>query len=328
MQQAHQSVGVVRALARRRDRARPFVCVVDESTHGNAVAVRAQALHREARPARRRRGRPGVLRRDEHRFVSRVRKPARRPRVTAPSPSRGRPRSSALLRLDGANRARAEDALELILRLHPVPVDGHQRVSFRGQSVRAVRAAARGKIVQIVRRNRRRRHLLPQLAERGGDLIHRVLGSRDARLLLLLLALLRLHRLRFRLGFGLSFFFFFLLLLVVVAAQEQRERVRWPRGRVVLGLGGRRVLARESLLRRPGQRVALRAFHRAGRHGTVVSPPETAFPRVTRWYDLPRSRLGLLCAARGGEMCAARQFDERRSAGKRKKKKKRRLIGG
>mmetsp|Transcript_14272 Transcript_14272/g.61148 ORF Transcript_14272/g.61148 Transcript_14272/m.61148 type:complete len:254 (+) Transcript_14272:1652-2413(+) len=196
MQQAHQRVGVVRRLGALEEIARVlFVCVVDESKHGHPVAVRAQARHREARPARRRRGRPGVLRRDEHRLVSRVRKPARRPRVTAPSPSRSSPRASALLRLDGANRARAEDALELILRLHAGPVNRHQRVSFRGQSVCAVRAAktSLGKIVKIVRRNRRRRHLLAQLAERRGDLIHRVVREmRHARLLLLLLLFLLL----------------------------------------------------------------------------------------------------------------------------------------
>ena len=233
-----------------------------------------------------------------------------RPRVAAPTSTRGgRSPASALLRLDGANRARAEDALELILRLHAVPVDSHQRVPS-GRGVRAVRAA-RGEIVR--RAKRRRRHLLPQLAERGGDLVHRVFGLRDARLFLLLLALLRLHGLRFRFGFRLFLRHFLLLLLLVVAAQEQRERVRRPRGRVVLGLGGRRDLARESLLRRPGQRVALRAFHRAGRHGTVVQPPETPFPRVTRWYDLARSAPDS-CWFAGpgrGEMCAAGLFDGR-----------------
>ena len=296
--------------------------VVHESKHRASVRVYAEAPHREARPARGRRGRPGVLRRDQNRPVSHVRA-ARGPRVTTdPSSARGgRSPSSALLRLDGANRARAEDALELILRLHAVPVDGHQRVAS-GRSVCAARTA-RGRIVRQVKR--RRRHLLPQLAERGGDLVHRVFGRRDARLLLLL-ALLRLHGLRFRFGFGL--FILFLLVLVLLAAQEQRERVRRPRGRIVLGLGGRRVLARESLLRRPGQRVALRAFHRAGRHGTVAPPPDTRFPGFARWYDLPRSRLGLLSGARGpgAARCVRRACSMKEDL--REKKKKGRVDRG
>ena len=98
-----------------------------------------------------------------------------------------------ILARDRVDRLRAEDALQLILRLEPSNVDGHQRVfdevSGGGGGV-----------------SRRRRHLLPELSEHGGDFVDAVSVS------------------------VFVFVFVFLLLGFLLFLFLRRRRRRWFRG--------------------------------------------------------------------------------------------------